>query len=69
MNKDIFKFCCSQQINLFQFIQIKMMILKDLKHEGVNYQKVIKNYNVIANGKNLFDQPNNSEIKPYEEVQ
>ena len=29
---------------------------------------IIKNYNVIINGKNFFDQPIDSDIKRYEEI-
>ena len=29
---------------------------------------IIKNYNVIINGKNFYDQPTNSDIKSYEEI-
>ena len=29
---------------------------------------IIKSYNVIINGKNFYDQPNNSDIKQYEEI-
>ena len=29
---------------------------------------VIKNYNVIINGKNFYEQPSNSDIKQYEEI-
>ena len=28
----------------------------------------MKHYNVIINGKNVFDQPNDSDIKRYEET-
>ena len=28
----------------------------------------MKNYNVINNGKNLYDQPIDSDIKPYKEI-
>ena len=29
---------------------------------------VVKNYNVIINGKNFYDEPINSDIKPYKEI-
>ena len=29
---------------------------------------IIKNYNVIINGKNFYDQPNDSDIRQYEEI-
>ena len=29
---------------------------------------VIKNYNVIINGKNFYEQPSDSDIKQYEEI-
>ena len=37
--------------------------------ENIIYQKVIiKNYNVIINGKNVYDQEIDSDIKRYEEI-
>ena len=47
---------------------------KDNNAKGFNAQKfylpkdMIKNYNVIINGKNFFDQPIDSDIKRYEEI-
>ena len=29
---------------------------------------IIENYNVIINGKSFYDQPNDSDIKRYEEI-
>ena len=44
-------------------------MLKDIKTEGIIYQKVIiNNYNVIINGKNFYDQPIDSDVKRYEEI-
>ena len=42
---------------LFQFIQIKMPILKELKLEDYYTKSKIENYNVIINRKNFYDQP------------
>ena len=53
---------------LFQFIQTKITIVKDLKLENTFYQKTIKNYNIIINGKNFYDQIIDSDIKRYEEI-
>ena len=47
---------------------------KDNNAKRFNAQKfylpkdIIKNYNVIINGKNFFDQPIDSDIKRYEEI-
>lgn len=41
---------------LFWFIQMYMIVLKRIKLEGIIYQKVFKNYNII-NIKNFYDQP------------
>ena len=42
---------------------------KKFKTQGYYLPKgVIKNYNVIINGKNFFDQPVDSDLKQYEEV-
>ena len=55
--------------HLFQFIQIKMTILKDLKLKDIIQQKgVIDNYNVIINGKDFYEHAINSDIKRYEEI-
>ena len=48
---------------LFYFIQIKVLLLKDLKLKGI-----IDNYNVIINGKNFYDQAIDSDIKRYKEI-
>ena len=47
---------------------MKMTMVKDLELEGISYQKVFKNYDVIINGKKLYGQPINSGIKPYEGI-
>ena len=36
--------------------------------ENIIYQKVLKNYNIIINGKNFYDQVIGSGIKRYEEI-
>ena len=55
--------------HLFQFIQIKMTILKDLKLKDIIQQKgVIDNYNVIINEKDFYEHAINSDIKRYEEI-
>ena len=54
---------------LFQFIQIKIMIQKDLKLKNSTLPKdVIKNYNVVISGKNFYDQPIDPDIKRYKET-
>ena len=45
-----------------------MPILKGLKLEDIIYQKTIKHYNVIINGKNFYDQEFDSNTKRYEEI-
>ena len=53
---------------LFQFIQIKMKMVKKLKTRRYYLPKgIIKNYNVIVNGKNFYDQTIDSDTKRYEE--
>ena len=47
-----------------------MIALKDY-YNAKNYylpKGIIKNYNVIVNGKNFYDQPVDSDIKRYEEI-
>ena len=42
-------------------------MLKKLKLEDITYEKgVTKNYNLIINGKNFYDQPIDFDIKWYE---
>ena len=54
---------------LFCFIKIKMLILKDFKTQPYHLPKgFIDNYNVINNTKNFYNQPNDSDIKRYEEI-
>ena len=54
---------------LFQFIQIKIPILKDLKLEDIIYQKTkSKKNHVIINGKNFYDHAIDSDIKQFEET-
>ena len=53
---------------LFWCIQIKMPMLKDLKLYITYQQAIIRNYNVIFNGKNFFGQPIDSDTKQYEEI-
>ena len=46
-----------------------MLILKGLKLKSITFLKgIIKNYNVIINGKNFYDQAIDSDIKWYEEI-
>ena len=46
-----------------------MLILKGLKLKSITFLKgIIKNYNVIINGKNFYDQAIHSDIKWYEEI-
>ena len=44
-----------------------MQILKDLKREGITYQKVKLN-NCHHQWKKFYDQSIDSDIKPYEEI-
>ena len=50
---------------MFEFIQMKMLILKELK---LTLKSIIKKFNVIINGKNFYDQAFDSDIKRYEEI-
>ena len=44
-------------------------MLKDLMFKNIIYQKVQSNYyNVIINGKNVYDQAIDSHIKQYDKV-
>ena len=47
---------------------MKMTMVKDLELDGISYQTVFKNYDVIINGKKRYGQPINSGIKPYEGI-
>ena len=54
---------------LFQFIQMKMMLLKDLKLKDNTYQKrLLKIIMSSSMEKNFYDQPITSDTKLYEEV-
>ena len=52
------------------YSKTKKSMLKDLKPDIRYYlpKGVIKNYHVIINGKNFHDQPVDSDIKRYEEI-
>ena len=50
---------------LFQFIQIKATMLKDLMLQNVIYQNVLL---VAISGKNFYDQTIDSDIKRYQEI-
>ena len=60
MNTDIFSNRTLLELRdcPFQFIQIKITMLKDL-----NLNDVLKNYRVIINGKNFYNQAIDSDIK------
>ena len=51
---------------------MKATMLKDFMLENIIYQDIyqgiIKNYHVIINGKNFYDQAVDSDIKQYEEI-
>ena len=47
----------------FQFIQIKIAIQK-----GIKINVIIKNYEVIINGKSFYDESIDFDIKRYEEI-
>ena len=54
---------------LFEFTQIIMPLLKDLMPDKYYLEKsIIKNYNIIINGKNFYDQAIGSHIKWYKEI-
>ena len=65
MSLDIFSNQTLQVLknSLFQFIQIKIAIEK-----GIKINVIIKNYEVIINGKNFYDQSTDFDIKRYEEI-
>ena len=44
---------------------MKMTLLKDHRY---TQRDIIKNHNVVTNGKNFYDQPIYSNIKRYEEI-
>ena len=41
---------------------------QDNKSKKLKPEDIIKNYNVIINGKNFYDQQTDSDIKGYEEI-
>ena len=50
---------------LFWFFQMKMLLLKAERYYLP--KGIIKNYNVIINGQNVYDQAVDSDIKRYKE--
>ena len=46
---------------------LKDFMLENIIYQDI-YQGIIKNYHVIINGKNFYDQAVDSDIKQYEEI-
>ena len=47
---------------------MKMLLLKDLKQNGITHEGIIDNCNVIISRKNFYDQGISSNIKRYEKI-
>ena len=67
MNIDIFlnQILLEKMDCLFWFFQMKMLLLKAERYYLP--KGIIKNYNVIINGQNVYDQAVDSDIKRYKE--
>ena len=54
---------------LYQFIQIKITLLKDLKLEDIIYQKEsLKITTLLSMEENFYDQPIDCDIRSYEGI-